>query len=119
MSPAFPVKTLYRHPILHSGPQKQRSQNFLKTAVQRPPVLRQGRACARGGADDKTHIPLCVNITNVTVLDTVTTVTVTVTVAIAVAIAIVVAIAVTVTTTVTVSDLECMDSMLLGTADQG
>ena len=37
MSPSFPVQTLYRHPILHSGPQKQGSQNFLKTAVQRPP----------------------------------------------------------------------------------
>ena len=49
MSPSFPVQTLYRHPILHSGPQKQRSQNFLKTAVQSPPVLRHGRACARGG----------------------------------------------------------------------
>ena len=31
MSPSFPVQTLYRHPILHSGPH------------------RQGRACARGG----------------------------------------------------------------------
>ena len=37
MSPSFLVKTLYRHPILHSEPQKQRSKNFLKTAVQRPP----------------------------------------------------------------------------------
>ena len=46
MSPSFPLQTLYRHPILHSGPQKQRSQNFLKTAVQRPPRART-RPCMR------------------------------------------------------------------------
>ena len=37
VSPPFPVQALDKHPILHSGPQKQRSQNFLKMAVQRPP----------------------------------------------------------------------------------
>ena len=37
LSPPFPVQMLYKHPILHCGPQKQRSQNFLKMAVQHPP----------------------------------------------------------------------------------
>ena len=56
MSPSFPVQTLYRHPILHSGPQKQRSQNFLKTMVQRPP-LSQTRPCMRKGGGGTVGAP--------------------------------------------------------------
>ena len=49
-----PVQTLYKHPILHSGPQKQRSQKFLKTAVQRPPRA-WTRPCMRKGGGG--HVP--------------------------------------------------------------
>ena len=52
MSPSFPVQTLYKHPILHSGPPKQRSQNFLKTAVQRPPRAETRPCMRKGGGGD-------------------------------------------------------------------
>ena len=48
MSPPFPVQALDKHPILHPGPQKQRSQNFRKMAVQRPPRALT-RPCMRKG----------------------------------------------------------------------
>ena len=35
--------------MLHLGPQKQWSQKFLKKRLHAHPVLRQGRACAKGG----------------------------------------------------------------------
>ena len=50
LSPSFPVQTLYKHPILHSGPQKQRSQKFPQNSGSTPtPCLDKAVHAQMGG----------------------------------------------------------------------